>query len=164
MSIEEQVIRVYERNREDVYRYLVLTGVRPEQAQESTQEAFLRLWTALRAGNEILNPRAWVFRVAHNLGIDQLKAGHGDTPLAPGLEQMIPDTASSAEQILLRGERAARLRDALDGLSPQQRQCLHLRAEGFRYHEIAGALGIGISTVGEFLTRAVDRLKRAVHD
>ena len=56
------------------------------------------------------------------------------------------------------------LRTAIENLSPQQRSCLHLRAEGFRYREIAGILGINPSTVGEFLQRAVKRLRKAIYE
>lgn len=53
---------------------------------------------------------------------------------------------------------------AVEGLSKQQRQCLHLRAEGFRYREIGEVLGIRISTVNEFVKRAVSRLRKARHE
>ena len=56
------------------------------------------------------------------------------------------------------------MKQALDTLSPQQRQCLHLRAEGLRYREIAETIGVGISTVGEFLNRAVTRLRKAANE
>ena len=52
-------------------------------------------------------------------------------------------------------ERALRFHRAVQGLSEQQRHCLFLRLEGLRYPEIGSALGIGASTVGEFLRRAL---------
>ena len=51
---------------------------------------------------------------------------------------------------------------AVRDLSPQQRNCLHLRAQGLRYREIAETMGISSSAVGEFLRRAVVRLKEAL--
>jgi len=58
-------------------------------------------------------------------------------------------------------ERLARFHRAVQNLSDQQRRCLFLRMEGLRYPEIAAALGISASSVGEFLRRAMDRLRRA---
>ena len=49
-------------------------------------------------------------------------------------------------------------------LSPQQRQCLHLRAEGLVYREIAETMHISISSVREFLGRAIARLQKAVYE
>ena len=46
------------------------------------------------------------------------------------------------------------------GLSEQQRRCLFLRMEGLRYPEIGTTLGISASAVGEFLRRAMVRLKK----
>src|SRR5229473_901266 len=68
-GLQDQVSRLFEEARDDVYRYLLTIGLHPPQAQEATQEVFLRLYTTLRKGEEIQNPRAWIFRVAHNLGL-----------------------------------------------------------------------------------------------
>ena len=72
--------------------------------------------------------------------------------------------SETPESLALAKERNAQLRLAIENLSPQQRACLHLRAEGFRYREIAGIIGINPSTVGEFLQRAVKRLRRAIYE
>ena len=55
----------------------------------------------------------------------------------------------------------ARFHRAVEGLSEQQRRCLSLRLEGLPYAEIASALGISASAVGEFLRRATARLRRS---
>jgi RNA polymerase sigma-70 factor (ECF subfamily) len=57
-----------------------------------------------------------------------------------------------------------RFHSAVEGLSEQQRWCLFLRMEGLRYPEIGSALGISASTVGEFLRRAMERLKRVRYE
>jgi RNA polymerase sigma factor (sigma-70 family) len=44
-------------------------------------------------------------------------------------------------------------------LSLQEKQCLHLRAEGFRYREIGDILGISANAVNEYLRRAMRKLK-----
>jgi RNA polymerase sigma-70 factor (ECF subfamily) len=64
------------------------------------------------------------------------------------------------EQSLLEREQTTRFHQAIQGLSEQQRRCLFLRLEGLRYPEIASALGISASAVGEFLRRAIARLKK----
>jgi RNA polymerase sigma-70 factor (ECF subfamily) len=52
----------------------------------------------------------------------------------------------------------------VENLSEQQRRCLHLRLEGLRYPEIAAVLGISASAVGEFLRRAIVRLRKVIHE
>ena len=48
---------------------------------------------------------------------------------------------------------------AMQELSAAQRECLVLRAQGLKYREIAEALNLSVSTVGENVQRGLDRLK-----
>src|SRR4051812_15764936 len=84
-ALQEQVSRLFEEARDDVYRYLLTLGLHPPQAQEAVQEVFLRLYTMLRKGDQIQNPRAWIFRVAHNLGLKIRTRQHSEQPFDPEL-------------------------------------------------------------------------------
>ena len=164
-ELHQQVSQTYLDWRDDVYRYLLTLGLHPPQAQEATQEVFMRLYVTLRKKEEtIRNQRAWVFRVAHNLGLTIRSKESASLPFAAELEETLADREPSPESGLIERERLLRMHRAVESLSPQQRQCLHLRAEGLRYREIAAAIGVNISTVAEFLRRAVTRLKKAVYE
>src|SRR5260370_31920506 len=65
--------QMYEEHYEPLYRYLVLSGCPPVNADEILQEAFLRLMRFLRAGNRIEKPRHWLFRVVHNIKVDEYR-------------------------------------------------------------------------------------------
>ena len=160
---EELVARLFEEAREDVYRYLLLVGLPPAHAQDATQEVFLRLYVVLRRGERIENPRAWIFRVAHNHASTVRRRESSVIALEPALEAVLPDSQEDPEQKLIGREQRARLQRAVSGLSRQQQLCLYLRAEGFRYREIAKILDIGDSTVSEFLRRAIGRLRKEMH-
>lgn len=162
LSFEDEVTKLFLDARDDVYRYLLTLGLYPPQAQEGTQEVFLRLYVTLKDGNKIDNLRAWVFRVAHNLAV-RTRQGEGATvPFEPEFEARVPDPAPTPEEVVLERERWTRFRTSVEALSEQQRHCLYLRADGFRYREIASIMGISDSSVGEFLRRAITRLKRAL--
>lgn len=154
---------VYRNARNDLYYYLITLGLRSHQAQEVTQDAFLKLYVAMRDGEEIRNTRAWLFRVAHNLGLNVREKESRLHRL--DAEDSIPAQSNqeSPERSMIEKERRAALQHAMAGLSPQQRQCLYLRAEGLRYHEIAAAIGISSSSVGEFLRRGLSKLRKVVH-
>jgi RNA polymerase sigma-70 factor (ECF subfamily) len=156
----ERVGELYEESRDDVYRYLLTLGLYPASAQEVAQEVFLRLYEGLRKGEEIENPRAWVFRVAHNLGLKTCARQGVETPFDPDVKQRLAAVKETPESELMERERMSRFHLAVEGLSEQQRRCLFLRLEGLRYPEIAGALGISASAVGEFLRRATARLRK----
>lgn len=159
-KLHEQVTALFEEAREDVYRYLLTLGLYPPQAQEAAQEVFLRLYATLKKGEEIQSPRGWIFRVAHNLGLKiRARQGH-EEPFDADLESRLPAPFPGADRALIEQERQARFHRAVENLSEQQRRCLYLRLEGLRYPEIAAALGISVSAVGEFLRRAMTRLKK----
>lgn len=152
---------LFEQQRLSVCRYLVSLGLRPQVASEIAQESFLRLYRHLRSNGRCENLRGWVFRVAHNLAMNELRrAGTADAE-APVSEA---DPAGNPEQVLLRKERVRRMRAAIRMLPPRQQECLHLRAEGLRYREIAQVLGIGTSSVAESVQRALETLARTCHE
>jgi RNA polymerase sigma-70 factor, ECF subfamily len=164
VTLGDQVAQFYTETRGDIYRYLLTLGLYPPQAQESAQEVFLRLYGVLKKGEAILNQRAWVFRVAHNLGLKVRARQESQPPYDPEIEVRLVDPELNPEQSLLERERAARFHQAIQGLSDQQQRCLYLRLEGLRYPEIGAVLGISPSAVGEFLRRAVVRLKKVTHE
>src|SRR5580704_18945890 len=84
-TLQDQVAQLFQEARDDVYRYLLSLGLHPPQAQEGAQEVFLRLYVTLRKGEEIQNPRAWIFRVAHNLGLKIRARQHSEEPFNPEL-------------------------------------------------------------------------------
>lgn len=163
MEARDQVASAYEKDRRDVYGYLVMLGLPPEQAQEATQEVYLRMHVAVGRGEVLRNPRAWAFRVAHNLGLTLREKDAASQGLPPEAEARVPDGRRSPERQAIENQRQAALREALETLSPQQKRCLYLRAEGLKYAEIAEATGISISSVNEFVSRALARLRKAVH-
>jgi RNA polymerase sigma-70 factor (ECF subfamily) len=159
-TADATVLRAYEEAREDVYYYVVSLGLPAAQAQDIAQEVFLKLYVQLRDGEEIRNIRGWLFRVAHNEALKWKAKDRRYGEMAPGLEPV--SKAVGVEKQMLDNESQQRLREALADLSPQQLQVLQLRAAGLRYREIAETIGIGVSTVNEFMRRAVTRLKKAV--
>jgi len=159
-KLQEQVTRLFEEARNDVYRYLLTLGLRPPQAQEATQEVFLRLYATLQKGETIHNPRAWIFRVAHNHGLKVRARQDSELPFDPELDSSLLAHAADPEKEMVERQRLAHFHRAVQNLSDQQRRCLFLRMEGLRYPEIGAALGISASAVGEFLRRAMERLRR----
>jgi RNA polymerase sigma-70 factor, ECF subfamily len=117
----------------------------------------------LRKGERIDNLRGWIFRVAHNHGLTIRNRESMALALEPDVERQIPDRGENPEQALLERERRLRFHQAVEALSHQQRNCLYLRAEGFRYREIAEILGLSDSSVSVFLQRAIRRLRKTFY-
>lgn len=160
-TLDQAVRDVFQAWREPIYRYLLAAAGSPGDAEDLTQETFIRLFQELRKGTTIRKPRQWLFRVAHNLAIDLSRRPdrHRYSDLsfpAPCPESQEPD----AEQIILQRERREQL---LTKLSPQERRCMELRTEGLGYREIGEVLGIRVPTVQTILGRAVRKLSSEAH-
>jgi RNA polymerase sigma-70 factor (ECF subfamily) len=162
MTVRERVEQIYEAERENIYSYLLYFGVPAAQAQELAQDSFLKLYLKMSKGDAIENPRAWLYRVAHNLALRSYSRELQFDEMEPdfAVQDMRPDPERA---LLEKGQKSA-LWQAVRQLSPRQRNCLHLRVQGLRYREIADITGISMSAVGEFLRRAASRLKEAINE
>jgi RNA polymerase sigma-70 factor, ECF subfamily len=161
-SPRRMVLEHYDRESVPLRRYLLFLGADPETAQEIVQESFLKLHQHLIAGGDRTNLRAWLYRVAHNLARNTQTAFRATkTDALPDLTIAgdLRSSAASVEDELLAKERSTRMRDAIDRLTPAQKDCLVLRAQGFKYREIAGVLNLSVSTVGENVQRGLQKLK-----
>src|ERR1700720_2289481 len=76
------------------------------------------------------------------------------------LEESRSGLQQDPEKLMLQRDRLDRLHIAVLNLTRLQRECLHLRAEGLRYREIAGMLEISPSTVMDAVRRATLKLAR----
>lgn len=164
-NVEKVLLEQYDRERGPLGRYLSFLGVDRETGQEIVQESFLKLQEHLLAGGDRTNLRAWLYRVSHNLARNiQASFRVARTEYVSDLEtgSSLAVSNASAEETLLEAERHARYHAALKQLSPAQRQCLLLRTEGMKYREIAEVLHLSVSTVGENVTRGLEKLKELV--
>lgn len=170
ISLEQQVTDLFNTLSDSVFVYLVSVFGQESaiDADDITQESFIRLFKTLHTGQQIENARFWLFRVAYNLAIDRLRSQQFITLLDDSqwkeIEGRLSDRSYNPEQQALKQEEFAQLNDAMKRLSRQERECLHLRAEGFRYREIGEILGIATPTVNEFLRRAIKKLTPVPHE
>jgi RNA polymerase sigma-70 factor, ECF subfamily len=144
--------------RKPVCRYLLAMGLAAPEAEEVVQETFLRLCQHLDSERPRDNLRGWIFKVAHNLARDEHRRRRRQPSESLESEMSNPDPQATPEQRLIAHERTVRLAKAMARLPRHQQECLHLRAEGLRYREIADVLGAGVSTVAEWVRDAMKTL------
>ncbi len=160
--LEQKVEELFGRWREPIYRYLVAAFGTATDAEDIVQESFIRLYRALHEGQSIENSRAWLYRTAHNRALDQIKHQRFLEPVNEitweALLGALPDLSLNPEEDLLANERMMRIHEAMQTLSSQEKQCLHLRSTGFRYREIAEIMNVAVPTVSEYLKRAINKL------
>jgi len=131
-----------------------------DAAHDIVQEVFLRYWKQREAKEPILNPRAWLLRVARNLAEDYAKSSfrrHGTHP-----PEMLGGLPAEDDQPLSRMEREeafALIREILQKMAPADREILTLRyAFDYETTAIAEILSVASSAVHMRLSRARQRL------
>jgi RNA polymerase sigma-70 factor (ECF subfamily) len=151
---------LYERHSREVWALAYARWMNADTAMDITQETFLRLWKQWEAGETILNPRAWLLRVARNLAEDHAKSAFRRNGTHPpqtmnGVMGHDPMPLDSLE----REETFAQLRSELEQLPPADREILTLRyALEYNTGEIAELLAINATAVHMRLSRARQRL------
>ena len=143
-----------------------------ELARELSQEAFVRAWSALERFNPKYRFSTWLFRIAHNLGIDQLRRRRLlTTPLyrtdseGGEVEVVVPDLDKDPLGHLENRALASELREVIDGLRPEYRELVLLRHfGGLSYQEIADFTKMPLGTVKNKLFRAHSVLRKALTD
>jgi RNA polymerase sigma-70 factor (ECF subfamily) len=164
-SVRRIVVELYDREQQPLSRYLYFLGIDSETCREIVQESFLKLHQHLVARGDRNNLRAWLYKVAHNLARNtQTAASARKTEVLPDLSRAATLSATdiSVEDTLMERERLLALRKGMEQLTPAQRECLVLRAQGFKYREIADLLSLSVSTVGENIQRGLKTLKDLV--
>jgi len=167
-----QIVMLYQ---DRLYNAVVrLVGDR-EEARELTQEAFTRGLMKLDSFRGDSAPYTWLFRIAVNLAISQLRkeqrvrvfsldrpSGNGqgrdendDTQAASLVDRVARDKSELPPQRAERKERDEAVLAALGRLDAEYRAVLVMRdIEGFDYQQMAEILGLPLGTLKSRLFRA----------
>jgi RNA polymerase sigma-70 factor (ECF subfamily) len=164
-----ELLRRYER---PVYSLIYRMVRDRELAEDLTQETFVKVLNALDRYRPEFKFSSWIFKIANNAAIDQLRRRELDTlSLEGGPDATTPDrleatslqvgspTESPLDELEAR-ELGAAIEHAIGRLRPEYRACIILRhVEGRAYDEIADILGLPLGTVKTYIHRARAELR-----
>ena len=144
----------------------VLTGD-ASRADDLVQETLARGWEKRRLWAAGTDLRAWLFTIMHNVFVNQRATALRDAQNVPldgdgdgGAAWQLPVRAPQQSHVEL-----LEVMRELSRLPPEQREVLVLAAvEEMRYEEIARILAIPVGTVMSRLSRAREKLRRAVSE
>ena len=147
---------LFAENRDSLVRYLRHHLSDFAVAEDIAQESFIRFFQARTQGEDVSQPRAWLFRVAHNLLVDFGRKKKPDLLDSDGwlrVERRIGGSTDGMEA------RAEVLGLPWHKLTRLELQCLQLRSEGLKFREVSEVLDISISTVASYVARALKKLQ-----
>ncbi len=152
----------FETHQEPLFRYAHRLVGDPDLAADVVQEAFVRLLDHPLPDGEV---RRWLFTVVTNLVRDDARMRKRRQRLLTERYQrsdLSPDPPEVPDATTIRREEVKAVKAALRSLTERDRQMLVMREEGFRYAEIARAVGVAPGSVGTLLARALRRLTEAM--
>ncbi len=121
-------------------------------AEDVLQDVFVRAYPGLRANGRELSLRPWLYRIAHNRCVDELRR-----PMPPVLEPLELAPSPAGDPVVQSEQRESLRRLIVDirRLPDQQRSALLMREmSGMAYGEIAGVLELSVPAVKSLLVRA----------
>jgi len=151
---------IYQRASGFVYTLALRVTNRKHDAEEVTQDVFLKLYKNLRAFKFEASFKTWLYRIAVNTALNHIKKkGRVMFHEIEQENENIFSAPADAGRALEAEESERKLRFFLDQLNPDQRVCVVLREiEGLDYQAIAQNLGININTVRSRLKRGREAL------
>jgi RNA polymerase sigma-70 factor, ECF subfamily len=144
-------------------------------AEELVQEIFLRVYRSRATYNAEAKFSTWLYRIATNLAVNHARDTKHEKPeLSVNLDEPDSDTGQtpdladnslSAEQVLLRRERLAAIRQHVHNLPERQRMAVLMhKYQGLDYRQIAEVLKLSESATKSLLFRAYETLREKLKD
>jgi RNA polymerase sigma-70 factor (ECF subfamily) len=155
-----QWLRVlFEQNADAVYNVAFRITWSAADAEDVVQETFVKAFVKRSELRDQARVRPWLLSIAYRQALAVLRARR-EAPVDPvGLDGPAAD-GEGLDPVVLRAERAALVRQAIDRLSDDLRAAVVLRdAEGLPLREVADVLGIGLSAAKMRVARAREQLR-----
>jgi RNA polymerase sigma-70 factor, ECF subfamily len=150
---------LYEQYLDAIFRYIYYRVHNNADAEDLTETVFLKVWEALPAYQISEVPfKAWLYRIAHNVVIDQYRAFKVQVPLESQIA--LHDDGLGPEEMAAIQENSERLFTALAQLEPAYQQVLLLRfVNGLSHTETSSVMTRSEGAIRVLQHRALNALR-----
>jgi len=160
---EKAFIKAYDEYADEIFRFCAFKLYDREKAQDVMQDSFMRTWAYVTAGNEIENLRAFLYKTARNLCVNEMVRGK-----TYSLDEMQEVTGFDPEETNIEtpedAAEASVLMQNIAVLDDTFQEVLTLRyMNGLAVNEIGEILGEAPNTVSVRIHRAIQELKKRMH-
>ncbi len=130
----------------------------PDEAEDSVQDVFLKLWDIRKTLSPVSNPEAFAMKMMKNLCIDKLKAARNrNQPLG---DFDMPSAAPSPDRIAENTDTGEKIGLIVDSLPDTQKLLFHLREiEQMEYDEIEKITGLARGAIKTNLSRTRKKIR-----
>lgn len=147
---QQAMTRLYDVTSRLVYGLVLRIVTDPSVAEEVLVDVYLQAWRqAARYSEDRGSPMAWLTTIARSRALDRLRASSQDRQRSQPLELVGHQAAATgADDAAMASELRKFVHQALDSLSPEQREVIELAYyRGLSHREIASELGQPLGTV-----------------
>ncbi len=161
--------RLVERYLPVLYRFLARFTASRADAEDAAQDAVLKAWKGIGSYDRRRPFRTWLFTIAKNAAVDQLRKKNPTAFSALAREEEeriaeeVPDGQPLPDALVQRAQAAHLLEEAITALPPKARVAVLMHdTEGLTFQEIAEVLREPMNTVKSRYHRAVKALERTL--
>ena len=161
MSLQDEFIKAYEQYSDAIFRHCYYRIYHRERARELTQDVFMKTWRYIAEGKQVENLRAFLYRVANNIIIDEVRKKK-----EASLEQLSEagfNPGTDPQPQLAAGLELEKTLVVLNQLDEKYKTVITLRyVEGYSPREIAKIFNESENTVSVRLHRGLKQLRSLI--
>ncbi len=162
------------RHERGIYNFILRSTHSPDQAEDLTQEVFLRVIRSAPKYKKSARFTTWLYTIARNICIDRARrsskrqevslnrsvSGSDGEDGRTFLDTVKDDAAEAGNVSMVRQQFRARLKEALDALPDEQREVFLLReVSGLKFREIADIIGVPENTIKSRMRYALETVR-----
>jgi len=154
--------RLFARYSQPIYVYVLRMVGDADRAADITQDTFIKAYRKLDTLTDDASTRAWIYRIATNTAIDEMRRRRFTTRMDPDSpEHDRADRGPGPEEQVMARTIDVRVQRALGRLRPNHRQCLILSdVEDMSAQQIGEVMGISYAATRTLLCRARGEMRR----
>jgi len=165
---QEFFSEIVARYQNKIYSYAKRLINDPEEAEDLTQEVFIKVYKNLNGFDIKRKFSSWIYRIAHNESVNYIKKKSYFKILSIEQNEFLKNTMSTTENLIekiIEKENSRKVRELLEKLSFRYKEILVLRYfEEKSYDEISDILRMPTNTVGTLINRAKGQLEKIARE
>jgi RNA polymerase sigma-70 factor (ECF subfamily) len=146
-----------------IYNFIFSYVQNQQDAEDLTQETFLKMWRNLKKFKKEKNFENWLFTIAKNTCFDFLRKKRKNLILNAENLEIVADLAPSLLEKLEKESLLEKLKKEIENLPFKMKEVINLHYNfGLNFREISEILGEPMNTVKSRHKRAISKLKRSI--
>ena len=162
-AIKKKLIEAYDAHSDAIYRHCYFRVFKKTRAEELVQDTFMKTWEYMKKGKQIDNIRAFLYKVANNLIIDESRKKK-EQSLDELIEQnILAEPSYREEKIFEHNIILAEVKEKIKNLSEEDQNLITLRyLDDLDPKDISAVTGDSANNVSVKLNRALTRLRQLI--